>query len=365
METARRESGIELIKIIAILLIVISHVTQTLGSVNASFPPDYVIDLTLATRSARRFILTVLRYFGQQGNYIFFVCSAWFLPDSRAAKGGKIAGMIADTWLVSMIALAAFLLCGISLPPTKIVKCVFPVIFANNWYVTCYLLFYAIHPALNLVIRSLDRRRFLAAVCVSGFLYFGICFLISGLLFNSSLVTFVVIYFFVAFLKIHAPDFCGNRRLNWILLLSGIILNTLLLLLTNLLGLHIDFFKNRLLVWCDQNPFLLMTAVGAMNLARGRKFSSGAVNYVSGLSLLIYIIHENILVREYLRPLVFIWIQARFGYSRILGWVFLYSAVLFAAALLLAVIYRETLGRFARSVLSRLCGRTRGGLRIF
>lgn len=45
-----RESGIELLKIIAIFLIVISHVTQTLYTINPVFPSNYVLELKYASK---------------------------------------------------------------------------------------------------------------------------------------------------------------------------------------------------------------------------------------------------------------------------------------------------------------------------
>lgn len=95
-EKAERMSGIELLKIFAILLIVISHVVQTLTSKSVVFSSDYVIDANKATTSAICFLLALFRYCGQAGNYIFFVCSAWFLIESKKVKAKKIAGMLAD-----------------------------------------------------------------------------------------------------------------------------------------------------------------------------------------------------------------------------------------------------------------------------
>ena len=81
-----RNSGIELVKVIAILLIVCSHVVQTLGGGNS----DYTIDLSTATTDWVRLLITMFRYSGALGNTLFFVCSAWFLLDSKQVSGQKI-----------------------------------------------------------------------------------------------------------------------------------------------------------------------------------------------------------------------------------------------------------------------------------
>ena len=69
----KRNSGIELLKIIAIILIVISHVVQTLTSENQFISyNDYVLDITNATKSFQKMILIYLSHFGVLGNSLFF-----------------------------------------------------------------------------------------------------------------------------------------------------------------------------------------------------------------------------------------------------------------------------------------------------
>lgn len=101
-----RDSGIELLKVFAIILIVISHTVQTLRSENVMVPyQDYVVTLT-ATTSLRDFILTLFSYFGAWGNTIFFVCSAWFLLRSTVYNKQKWFYMLVEIWVVSVTILA-------------------------------------------------------------------------------------------------------------------------------------------------------------------------------------------------------------------------------------------------------------------
>ena len=81
-----RESGIELYKVIAIFLIVLSHVIQTLTE------PNYVlgigegtfINIATATTDLNVLLLALFRICGALGNNMFFICSAWFLVNSNA-----------------------------------------------------------------------------------------------------------------------------------------------------------------------------------------------------------------------------------------------------------------------------------------
>ncbi|MCD8281968.1 MAG: hypothetical protein LUC22_01795 [Prevotella sp.] len=102
-KTRQRLSGVELLKIAAMFMIVISHVVQTLHSENSLIPyDDYIVDLTHATRDIQQFTLTIFRYFGNIGNLIFFVCSAWFLLEKKSKDNGKIYSMLTEIWMVSV-----------------------------------------------------------------------------------------------------------------------------------------------------------------------------------------------------------------------------------------------------------------------
>lgn len=138
-----RDSGIDLLKIIAIFIIIISHVTITVISNYAGSPySDYIIDVNHASLDLTIITLVNLRHFTVIGNSIFFICSAWFLLDSRTSNKKKWFLKLTEIWLVSVTIL---IICETILRgdiSTKIViKSILPSLFSNNWYMTCYLLF--------------------------------------------------------------------------------------------------------------------------------------------------------------------------------------------------------------------------------
>jgi peptidoglycan/LPS O-acetylase OafA/YrhL len=98
-----RNSSIELLKVIGIVFIVISHVVQTLTEDNKYIPyDDYIVKLSMATTNVQYLILAMCRYFGAIGNTIFFVSSCWFLLDSEKANIKKMLKMFMDIWIISV-----------------------------------------------------------------------------------------------------------------------------------------------------------------------------------------------------------------------------------------------------------------------
>ena len=154
-----RKSGIELLKIISILLIVISHVSQTVGS---GSPALGGLDSNIATTNPQYIILMLFRHFGALGNITFFICSAWFLCEGDKKRNGeKILRIVLDVWIISMVYLLVFILAGEDLSIQDVIKSIFPTTFSNNWYITSYLMLYAIFPYLNWIIKKMSKKELL------------------------------------------------------------------------------------------------------------------------------------------------------------------------------------------------------------
>ena len=78
----RRNSSIELLKIIALMLIAISHSVPGYGNIESS---TYV-DMNIASNDILKIVYVILMSLGQIGNVIFIISSAYFLIDSKNAK---------------------------------------------------------------------------------------------------------------------------------------------------------------------------------------------------------------------------------------------------------------------------------------
>lgn len=347
-----RDSGIELLKVIAILLIVISHVVQTLSSENPLIGySDYILDLSCATKEMQLVILMIMRHFGALGNSIFFICSAWFLLDRKTVSVKKITEIMMDVWAISVLILAAvqIFMGRISVP--LIVKSLLPTTFSNNWYLTCYILFYAVHTSLNKIIWGMTQKQLLKAASVLAFLYIGCDFVKENLFFPSFLILWGAIYFVIAYIKFYCKETFRSNKLNLILLTIGFLGMVAMVFLTNALGLKTPIFYDKTLKWAVScNPFLILMALSAFGLAKNFHFKNKLINHISKLSLLIYVIHENILVRTYIRPLIWQWLYKQVGYDHVVELALAYAVVWFILALILSEAYKKTLQRVVQKL---------------
>ena len=314
-----RESGIELYKVIAIFLIVLSHVIQTLTE------PNYVlgigegtfINIATATTDLNVLLLALFRICGALGNNIFFICSAWFLVNSKKMSLKKVIHMILDVWIINMIVFWGLHAIGIQFQVSDTVRTFFPTTFANNWYITCYLLFYLIYPFLNRMLEQLNISEHFALTSFLFMIYFIIPVLPLeeiNLFFANELVIFLATYVIVSFIKIYKNEWTENLKLNKGILFVSIVSYVALILSVDYLGLRTNYFLNRLVRWNMNNSlFMFLIAFSSFNMMKKKKFINRTINYFSSLSLLVYIFHENLAFRRYFRPVIEFSILRRFG----------------------------------------------------
>lgn len=314
-----RESSIELYKVIAIFLIVLSHVIQTLTE------PNYVlgigegtfINIATATTDLNVLLLALFRICGALGNNMFFICSAWFLVNSKKMSLKKVIHMILDVWIINMIVFWGLHAIGIQFQVSDTVRTFFPTTFANNWYITCYLLFYLIYPFLNRMLEQLNISEHFALTSFLFMIYFIIPVLPLeeiNLFFANELVIFLATYVIVSFIKIYKNEWTENLKLNKGILFVSIVSYVALILSVDYLGLRTNYFLNRLVRWNMNNSlFMFLIAFSSFNMMKKKKFINRTINYFSSLSLLVYIFHENLAFRRYFRPVIEFSILRRFG----------------------------------------------------
>ena len=355
--TKQRNSSIELLKIVGIFLIVISHVVQTLYASNDYVTMNgYILDISMATTNIQQLILAIFRYSGVLGNSIFFLCSAWFLLETDKVDKKKILHMLMDVWIISItIFISVYFIGGEKVPLKLAVQQFLPTTFENNWYITCYLLFYPLHTFLNILIKKMEQQTLLKTTIVMLGLYVGVNFVLPGKFFSSNLVLWITLYFAIAYMKYYLVDLSDKFRFNILMFGIGCVGHIGIVCLTNFIGLYGGMFSHSLLRWNSNcNPFLLLTAVSLLNIARNVRFESKIVNYISGLSLLIYIIHENQLLRTFYRPRMWEYVYQQFGYDYVLLWTFVLVVIVFFFGLLSSIIYKYTIGKIVTIVCNRL-----------
>lgn len=220
-----RDSGIELLKIFAIFVIVINHTVQSLTNEAYNIPNNgFVIDISRATTNIQCILLQIFRHFGVLGNSVFFICSAWFLLKSKNWNKKKWLFMVIEIWVVSIVIfIITYIILHGNISIGIIISSLFPTTFGNNWYMTCYLLFYPIHPILNSIVNMMNQRQLFRSTLVMVFLYVFMNFINCSWFFSSAIILWITIYFAIAYMQKYLMSFVDNIRENIILFIIGVI----------------------------------------------------------------------------------------------------------------------------------------------
>lgn len=344
-----RESGPELFKIIGILLVVISHVVQTLES-NFGYLvgfSDYVLIFGKPTKDIQILFISFLRYSGALGNAIFFISSAWYLLDKTKTNTQKILRMIIEIFLISVLWLGVTaLFTDFKLTESHIKKSFFPTYYSNTWYLTDYIKFCFVYPFLNIIIKTISKKlHFIGGFGL--FILYGVLAFFISIPGECTFMLWISIYVLMAYFKMYCPKFTSSTKVHLVIFLIGLILHIMFIIGTNRYGLkhpNQGIYTTR---WnSNQNTFLVLIAYGLFQVFRNLKIKSSFINLVSSLSMLVYIIHENIIFRQYYRPTIWHWIYNNLGYNLILLWIFGFVVLLFLISCLLAYLYKKFIQKY-------------------
>ena len=187
-------------------------------------------------------------------------------------------------------------------------------------------------------------------------LYQGINYIHYGHFFTSLLIEFIVIYFEVAYVKLYLIKYSKNKKINILIFLFSVIAIPILILLTNFLGMYVSFFNGRLQSYGgNHSPFILMIAICLFNIFKELRFYNKTINFISSMSLLIYIIHENYFIREYLRPNIWIYFYKNYGYENVVIIDLLISIFIFLISILISILYKKFLQSKFHSSIDTVC----------
>lgn len=348
MSTAKRKSNIELLKIIAMIFITLSHCLPVYG--RGVF--QGVIYEQVALLDFNTLYVLFFRHLGQIGNILFVICSAWFLVDSDKVKINKVLHILLDTFIISVLSLTIGLLSGVEFTTIKMIKMLFPTSSALNWFVGCYLILYVVHGYLNTIIKYSNQKRLLGITAGMVILYLVICMILPDIFYYTNLMCFITVYFMVAYLKRYMPKFSCSKKKNIILFATMAVIYVGTILVYLIMATQFSFLKGRAIkLAVTNNIFMILMDIALFNIFKGINIKySPIINKLSSVSLIFYLITENTVFAGQVRPYVFELIYTNYGYQFLSLWILLIVFVTFTLGMIVALIYKNTIGYLSSKV---------------
>ncbi|MBR3329551.1 acyltransferase [Candidatus Saccharibacteria bacterium] len=291
-----RQSGLELLRIIAMIFIVASHLSQR-G--NWSW---IITDIPL---SFNQFFMNIVICFGQVGVAIFFTITGYFLYNSKNYNWKRIFKILRPTWFYSFTFLFLALLffpslINFSLPLNQsTAHLIFPVTTNAYWFISAYISLYLLLPYLKIWLDNLNSKKLLRLILIvagifiiPNFLSYFVADTSSFILAIPSAIFYTIVGYTIHRYKNNLLQLKNNKLL--LISLSGIILYVISSLLIHFATTRLNYtnINNNILIDTMSLPCML-TSVPLVIFFSRLKFINKFINYIAGLVFGIYLVHSN------------------------------------------------------------------------
>lgn len=286
----QRQSNIELLRIISMLMIVTYH---------------YVIhgyyELIGATHLAEKIYFDAISMFGKIGVNLFVLISAYFGIDRPFSKKNFVLTIL-HTDIFSWIALILAISCLGTLKFRAILAAVFPVVFNEYWYVTAWIVVYILSPWLNQFLVKLDRSEYRRLIMTLLVLWCVIpCFTyqsVNGMNWSQQIWMFVM---YIVGGAIKRFNSCGLKvsligsDLSVALLLASVLIMNIVGVRFPVIQLNATYFRwSNSLLAVSTSIFIFLLFI---NLNIGYRKS---INCLAAGAFSVYLFHENPFISEVL-----------------------------------------------------------------
>lgn len=293
MEKKSRDSSIELLRILCMLMVVATHYAG--GWAHREIPfynGDNLVNCI---------IYCMLGQWGRIGVNIFVIISSFFLVDSKF-RFKRILKLILQVFIYSI---SFYIFIGLiynksAFSIIELFKACFPIMTQMYWFITPYIILSLMSPFLNILIKNMGQKRHLACTLV--------LFLLSVALPNISLDRlpipftylglFIAIYLLVAYIKIYPIKILESLKASIIIFVGLSIIITCWTVGWLCLAKKINIFHKGIAystyLTRINNIVAILFSLVLFNIFRFVKIKSNVIiNTIASGTFGVYIIHCN------------------------------------------------------------------------
>lgn len=340
-----RYSGIELLRIIVMIMIVMHH-----------FVVHGEVDLENLNFSVNKLFLQIFSMGGKIGVDVFVLITGYF----GIEKIPSINKIIKQNLLVTFYSVNFIVLLGVTgivgceskkIWLMRVLKSIFPIPYQAYGFVTAFVLVYIFSFYFNQLIMMLTKKQF-TTIVIGLICIWGVCPVFFGASFNfmdNELIWFVVLYFTGAYLKKYPV--VRNIKIKMFILFSNLMMAAGSIIFLDILGEKWSIFRGYSLRLINEvnSVFALGIAISLLLVFAEFKIQSHTINQIARCTFGIFLIHDNVWVRDFLWKQLFrigLWYESK--------WLMLFScgavAVVFLGCLVIEMVRLKVLDKFFETV---------------
>lgn len=290
MEKIQRQSNFELLRIIAMFLIVLHHFC-----VHGIFPLWNIVNV--GGNSFNTYACEFLSIGGKIAVDIFIFITGYFMVNTDF-RLEKFFNLYLKTIFYSVLIMFFFAYFGQYKMPSFLNYALLPMNSVNYWFISKYLFLYMLTPFINIFIRHSGKKMHLSLIVLL-FFFWSMLFTLTGLNFSfSELGWFVFLYITGAYIRLYPNKLYDNNKLNLLSLFAMCILSILILLGLN----HSHFVPmfEATKYMSDSSFIIVIISLNIFFLFKNLKIQNSLINSAAQSVLGVYLIHDNVLVGPFL-----------------------------------------------------------------
>ena len=270
-----RNSNIELLRIVAIFMIIVHHY--------------YVHGGFEQITTDNEVFLRIIGGGGKAGIAIFVLITGYF---GDKIKPGRIIKLIRDRWIYSFLITAVLLVFGLTQMSSKLaIHTIAPTLTCRHNYFTTFCMLYLFIPFLNKIVDSFSRRTIESGIVLSVVLFSLFPTIYPDFSNNTYSYILWMMLLFVIGRCLNKYEY--NLPWKWILLLS--IAGVMICLF--IIEPHISYYQlNRIVSYLYSVPVLVIPICLVMLFSK-LSIQSTVINQLAKSTFAVYIIHDDPYVR--------------------------------------------------------------------
>ena len=282
-----RQSNFELLRIIAMLMVIAVHTNYyNIGVVDSHILTTRMLPISLCAFFESICVVCV---------NVFVLISGWF-GIKPSWKGG--ASIIFQVFFYCLLIAGVFIVLELPVSLKDVGKSF--LLGSSYWFVPSYILLYCFAPVLNSFVESVSRaslRNFLIVFFVLEFIY-GVLRQDGNFIHGYSAISFMGLYLLARYVRLYPGRWLDKSAgFYWIVFFACSVINSALMIGGMYYAGHpiynLTFYSS---------PIVVVGAVSLLLAFSKMEFQSKAINFCAASAFAMYLIHQNNLIAPYWYP---------------------------------------------------------------
>lgn len=296
-------------------------------------------------------LLEVLSSGGKLGVNLFVLITGYFMISSTF-KVKKLLWICVETVFYSIVIMLVFYITGIyDFNVSLTLVSIFPLIYNLYWFATVYVMLYIMIPYINLFINLINKKQHRNLIFILITLWSIVPTFTAGSVYFSYLGWFISLYIIASFIRLHDNGTFNKKKMIYVFI-SSYSLIILSIIVLNIIGETFPFVLDHTTYFSNINNLLiLISTISLFQIFNYTNIPSNKIiNKLAQSMFAVYLIHDNVFMREFLWQRVFVF-DSSISQLGLLLYSFLSSLIVFMLCIIVSMLLSRSIKKIYHFIL--------------